>query len=284
MVSSTVGRFNYIQWDDLFEEVKPYQLYMDVPKGFPTRNFTLKLGADETIRNIRGIEDQFNLDGNGFTVRRQELNVKSLDKDSIEEVYLPSLETMIRDIVGQDSEIIWFDWRTRTSDRSKTKLPPGTVVDLEDRSIPLAPVTSVHVDQSKDAAIQRVHRHTGERAEELLKGRVRIINVWRPYNQPVVSDPLAFCDGGSVPQDKLIEVDVVRQSYVGESYYPLEYSGYKWHYLDRQTKEEVLFMKMYDSSPMVKATCCPHASFRLSGGAGVHRESIEARALVFTPA
>jgi hypothetical protein len=62
-------------------------------------------------------------------------------------------------------------------------------------------------------------------------------------------------DGSAVPEDKLIEVDVVRRSFPGESYYPLENEGYKWYFMDRQTQDDVLFMKMNDSDSSVKAKC-----------------------------
>ena len=62
-------------------------------------------------------------------------------------------------------------------------------------------------------------------------------------------------DGSSVPEEKLVEVDVVRRSFPGESYYPLEHGGYKWYFMDRQTQEDVLFMKMNDSNQSVKAKC-----------------------------
>lgn len=50
-------------------------------------------------------------------------------------------------------------------------------------------------------------------------------------------------------------VDHVRKSYVGESLYPLAYPGYRWHYLNRQTKDEVLMFKTYDSSESAPARC-----------------------------
>ena len=37
----------------------------------------------------------------------------------------------------------------------------------------------------------RVYHHLGDDAERLLKGRVRIINVWRPIRNPVAHKPLA---------------------------------------------------------------------------------------------
>lgn len=62
-------------------------------------------------------------------------------------------------------------------------------------------------------------------------------------------------DGSLVPDDKLVEVDVVRRSFPGESYYPLEHDGYRWYYMNQQSQNEILFMKMNDSKESVKAKC-----------------------------
>jgi hypothetical protein len=62
-------------------------------------------------------------------------------------------------------------------------------------------------------------------------------------------------DGSTVPDEILVEVDVVRRTFMGESYYPMEDRRYRWHFLDHQTADELLFMKMSDSKPGVKAKC-----------------------------
>lgn len=48
------------------------------------------------------------------------------------------------------------------------------------------PVLRVHTDQTPSAAVGRVRAVLpSHEAEELLRGRVGIINVWRPLNGPV---------------------------------------------------------------------------------------------------
>ena len=130
-------------------------------------------------------------------------------------------------------------------------------------------------------------------------------SVWRPLEHPVEDFPLAVCDGSSVSPADLMAVDHVRKHYVGESLYPLYSPGLRWYFLNRQTKDEVLVFKTFDSSPDARAKCksvllrlsckrlelmshhptgCPHTSFRQSGSqhGGHPRESIEVRALVFS--
>lgn len=53
----------------------------------------------------------------------------------------------------------------------------------------------------------------------------------------------------------LVRVDYVRKHYVGESWHPLYSPDYRWYYLNRQTKDEALLMKIYDSKEDVPARC-----------------------------
>lgn len=141
-----------------------------------------------------------------------------------------------------------------------------------------------HPDQSAEGAYKRVHHHLGDRAESLLKKRFRIINVWRPLRHPVEDYPLAVCDGSTVPATSLVTADHVRKFYTGESLYPLHNEAYRWYYLNRQTKDEVLLLKMFDNKEEVMARYCPHTSFMQSDvkEGAKPRESIEVRVLVFS--
>ncbi|KPM42905.1 hypothetical protein AK830_g3630 [Neonectria ditissima] len=290
--NATVTRFSYFQWRPEFTKEKPYYLYIDPPEGEPVTNFTTAPGPEEVVNDIRKSQHDFNLDDHGFMVMQQTFSLPSINQKTVEELYLPSLEVMLRHVVGEEAEIVWFDWRTRSSNKSKTRFPEGTKIHLDDRSIPLEPVKAVHVgtnsfasasqDQSPTAAINRVYRHSGPGADELLKGRVRIINIWRPYGDPVESDPIAVMDGSYVPTEKLVEVDVVRHSYIGESYYPLQDDDYRWYLVSKQRSNEVLLFKMFDSDVGVNAKCtggneyCVHIApvgrrrqDELVGGAGL---------------
>jgi hypothetical protein len=158
-------------------------------------------------------------------------------------------------------------------------------------------------DQSEAGAWNRVHHHWGDVDPSLLGLRLRLINVWRPINRPVEDYPLAVCDGASVPPGALIPADYVRTTYTGENLLPVFSDKYKWYYMSRQTPDDVLLFKCYDSSSEVKARCkshatlemfrvasdplcsgCPHAAFRIGDAAdgGPGRESIEVKAIVFS--
>lgn len=73
-------------------------------------------------------------------------------------------------------------------------------------------------------------------------------SAWRPLN-PVVEDwPLAVCDASSVRPEDLVAVDHVGRKFVGESDYLLFRPTHRWWYWSRQTRNEVLLVKMFDSS------------------------------------
>jgi len=125
----------------------------------------------------------------------------------------------------------------------------------------------------------------GERAETLLQGRIRAVNVWRPTcSWPVRDKPLALCDGTSIKDSDLLPTDHIKKGYIGQTSNLMYRSGFRWYYLSDQKKHECFIFKMWDSLEGVKAKYCPHVAFEhgiIEMGAQP-RESIEIRALVFT--
>jgi hypothetical protein len=82
---------------------------------------------------------------------------------------------------------------------------------------PRGPVQRVHIDQSYAASLNRVKEHLPEDAEKLLRGRVQIINVWRPI-RTVQRDPLAVAEAGSVDDESLVVMPLIYPNRRGETY------------------------------------------------------------------
>lgn len=80
-------------------------------------------------------------------------------------------------------------------------------------------------------------------------------SVWKPLSYPVDEWPLAVCDGTTVNSDDLVETDSIRQGSVSTHYYVRHNAGQRWYFLDRQTPEEALIFKHFDSKPGVEAPC-----------------------------
>lgn len=111
-------------------------------------------------------------------------------------------------------------------------------------------------------------------------------STWRPtFDCPIYDYPLALADGQSVSESSFIECTHVHpdEQETYNLYHPYS-AQLRWYYLSRQSRDEVLIFKNFDSATAVPAKTCVHAAFRHSEvPEGVRpRESIEARFFVFT--
>lgn len=70
--------------------------------------------------------------------------------------------------------------------------------------------------------------------------------------------PLAVCDGQTVDGRDLVETDHVRRQYSGSTLYLMRNPNQRFFYMSKQSKDEVLIFKNFDSKPEVKAKCKSH--------------------------
>lgn len=139
----------------------------------------------------------------------------------------------------------------------------------------------MHVDQTYAAGIARV-QHALEDADRLLKGRVRIINVWRPIGNSVAHHPLALADWRSLnPENDLVATRHIYRDREGATF-NVRYNPSHQHYLGGQTLDEVILIKRFDSDES-KARLTPHTAFldSTSPKDAPERQSVEVRCLVF---
>ncbi len=186
-----------------------------------------------------------------------------------------------------------------------------------DKGAPRQPVQQVHVDQTPGAAAARVTRHVPEEAEELLKRRFAIVNVWRPIENPASDFPLAVVDWRSTRPEDFIAVDLLypkrdgedgddrgkeklpdektlwsTEGYEakGETFAVAPREGHRFYYMKDMRPEEVMLLKCYDSAGEGEAlgqkgiaVRTPHTAFvdpeTPENAPG--RQSIEVRSLVF---
>ena len=151
------------------------------------------------------------------------------------------------------------------------------------------PVRRVHIDQSYSAALSRVPFHLPDEADSLLKGRVQLINVWRPI-KTVRRDPLTVAQAQTVEEKDLVPVGLIYEKRKGETLSVRYDAKQKWFYKYHQTPEEALLIKCFDNRAGVeshekyagRAKRVPHSAFEVPGTEDEEgRESIEVRALVF---
>ena len=226
-----------------------------------------------TIRDARPIASRFSLDEHGFAILRHTTAMRSYDDEAaIRGVVYPEAARLLRAETGAD--------RVHIFDHTLRRRVPGQ----EDRSGGLRqPVTRVHVDQTERSGPKRVRDLLPDEAETLLRGRVQIINLWRPLRGPVLDAPLAMADAQSFAAGDLLPADLVYPDRMGELYYARHNPAHRWFYLSRMQSDEVLLLKCYDSATDGRARFVPHTAFLdpTTPPDAPPRESIELRALVF---
>ena len=238
-----------------------------IPSGQPQRNYGEEAHEVE-LNDIRGRESEFYLDKDAFqTVQGVSSEEKDFtDDEHIKQTYYPEVEKVLLDNVPGAHKVTIFDHTIRRSNPDA----------------PRAPVTRVHVDQTAKSTTWRVELHDEKDAPELLKGRYRIINVWRPLNGPVQASPLGFASADSVDDNDLIGVEHRYPHRTGETAGVRFNEGQKFFYWSGMQNDERLFLKCFDSQEGVGQRV-PHTAFvdpRTPEGAK-GRESIEVRALVY---
>lgn len=143
------------------------------------------------------------------------------------------------------------------------------------------PVRRVHIDQSYSASRDRVYYHLPEEADELVKKRFQIINVWRPI-KTIYKDPLGVADAHSVPDSDLVGAALIYPNRRGETYAVKPNTAHRWYYKYGQRPDEVTLIKCFDSWNDGRARRVPHTAFTNPDEEDKEeRESIEVRALVF---
>ncbi|TFK61300.1 hypothetical protein BDN72DRAFT_849814 [Pluteus cervinus] len=228
------------------------------------------------IENIRGQEHLYNLDTAGFQIGHHPANHKTFTNDvDVENEYYPESIDLIKKVTGA-SKVVLFDHTIR-------RRRPG---EIDSNPQKRQPVSLAHVDQTKKAAIARVHRHLPpSEAPSLLEKRFQIINLWRPINNPAVDWPLSLCDYRSVdPAKDVFPVALIYPDREGETMAVKYNPDQKWKYFYGVAPEEYILIKCFDSLQDGSVSLfTPHTGFEdpaTPPGAPL-RESIELRALVF---
>ncbi|KAF1921222.1 hypothetical protein BDU57DRAFT_592107 [Ampelomyces quisqualis] len=278
------NRLKFIRNQPLYDHERPYMILAHTEEGQQRTNVEYETGPVQTIQDARGREESFTLDKHGFAFVKANTEMdECLSRDRIEILYLAQMRGMLKGHLDGADHVEFIDWRKRSSRKLHGE---KEYIDVGNPSDPARPISEVHVDLSERAdfspacILNRVEKIMGDRTDSLLKGRVQVINIWRPL-EVVKNWPLVVCDGSSIRDEDLLEIDLVRRDWAGYTLNPVYRPGYRWFHLSDQHPDELILFKMFDSSEEVDATSCPHASVPYEG-IDEDRDSIEVRALVFT--
>jgi hypothetical protein len=262
------AELNYLE----FTGEKPVSYQYEPPPGVPKRSGVYR-AYRVPISNARVAPPPgaLSIDRNGFELHRQPSALREFsDPEQIKSVYYAEAETLLKRATGA-RRVVVFDHTLRDG---KAERSDGV----------REPVKYIHNDQTFVSGPRRVRDHLpkGE-AEQLLQGRVAIVNLWRPIGDTVQSSPLALCDSRSIALNDLVASDLVYPDKVGETYALVFNPRHRWYYFPRMTPDEYLLLKIYDSAGDPIARLSAHTAFDdpTSPPDARARRSIELRSLLF---
>jgi hypothetical protein len=256
-------------WDDPGDGSRPTPIF--IGKGRIT-NERPHRAHSVTVNDINGQESEYTLDGTGFQyLRHLSCEKEFVDEDAIQGVYYNECKELLKSITGAN-RIHIFNHKVR---RGPTQWHHLGFDNLKNRG----PVTKTHVDQSYAGAELRLRWELPDEAEELVKKRYQIINVWRPI-ATILKDPIAVADARSVPDTDLVEADMTENDFPGKQWVVRYNLHHRWYYKHGMTPNDVLLIKCFDSKASV-ARRALHSAFEDAAQRDQEsRQSIEVRCLV----
>jgi hypothetical protein len=235
-----------------------------------------RTGATEqrqvTVSDARPLSHELTLERNGFSLVEHRTEMRNFfDAEQLAAVYYPEVERLVRQVSGAARAHV-FDHTLRS----------GDTAEQTERKI-REPVLWAHNDYTEWSGPQRLREILPGEAEQLLKRRFAIIQVWRAIDLPIYANPLGLVDARSVAPKDLIKAERRYPDRVGETYQLAYNPNQRWFYFPKMTREEALVFKVYDSEKDGRARFTPHCSF-----ADPHtppdvppRQSIEVRTFAF---
>jgi len=225
-----------------------------------------------TVYNGRPLVGQLDLEREGFIFVDHETKMKNFyDEQEVRSVYYKETEDLVKKSSGA-RRVLVFDHTLRSADTATR----------EEKQIS-GPVRNAHNDYTEWSGPQRVRDLLPAEAEELLKRRFAVVQVWRPINKPVEREPLAIADARSIGTRELIGSSRVYPDRVGEVYHIIHNPEHRWYYFPHMQRNEAMVFKCYDSMKDGRARWTAHCAFDdpNSPPDAPPRESIEMRTLAF---
>lgn len=253
---------------------KPWALEYQAPPGVPQTTAVYREHTVQ-IRDVRPLAGSLSLEHEGFQLLTAPTGVNDFENEqAIRTRYYTEAIELLKEQTGA-SRVVVFDHTIRR------RVPGAT--DRWTGGVPRQPVPRVHNDYTVKSGPQRVRDLLADEADELLKKRFAVVNVWRPIRGPVVDAPLAVTDAGSIAEGDLVASDLIYPDRTGEIYYVKYNPQHKWFYVPAMRNDEVLLIKCYDSINDGRARFVPHSAFvdPTTPVGAPPRESIELRTLVF---
>ena len=224
------------------------------------------------IRDARPMRGELSLDVQGFTLVDQKSAMKNfLDIEELKCVYYPEMERFVQAMSGA-KRVVLFDHTLRSGDEAE-----------RNEKLLREPILAAHNDYTEWSGPNRVRELLPDEADELLKRRFAIIQVWRAIDNPIVRNPLSIADARSVDMKDLIIAERRFPHRIGQTYRAAYNAAHQWYWFPRMTRDEALVFKVYDSDADGRARFVPHTSFEdpATPADAPPRHSIEIRTIAF---
>ena len=266
--------FDFVEADLSYvvDDGQPSIRYIDWPEEAHKAHLPTYEAHRMRIWNGRTANERFTLPTHGFQMVDHATAVKDFyDEAEVLRVYYPEVEALIKKESGA-RRVVVFDHTIRTPD-------DGRHAERWIRQT----VKSVHNDYTERSAPKRVRDILPDEANQLLKRRFGIIQVWRSIAPRVESEPLAMCDGRSIPEVGFIRNERRYRDRTAETYHIAYNPAHRWFYFPYMTRNEALVFKVFDSDASAGVRFTAHTSFDdpTTARDAKIRESIEMRALAF---
>jgi len=242
------------------------------PGGSDTRSGGTPDPRRVVIHNGRPHTGDFVLDRNGFRFVRHDTKMADFfNEDEIKRVYYPEMVELVKAESGA-KRVVVFDHTLRTADD-----------ELREAKKIREVVRRVHNDYTEWSAPQRVRDILPDEAEDLLKRRFAIVQVWRPIRHPVETHPLAMCDAASLSFDDMVISERRYPNRIGQTYAITYNPAHQWFWFPRMRRDEAIVFKVFDSAKDGRARWTAHTAFEdpTTPPHARPRESIEIRTMAF---
>ncbi|KAF6836762.1 transcriptional xre family [Colletotrichum plurivorum] len=278
-LSSYTANISFFNADhETFKREKPYVCLVPLthaPPDFKQTNIEMVQHPME-VTNIRGSEGDYSLDIHGFQLVQHKPEFEHWhDGPRVVKEYYPYVVDCLKRELSAEQVFI-YDHSLRLGDHLEA--------EERKRDIQGRPAILAHVDNTMSSAKAQIQQDFEEDAEPLLSGRFQIVNFWHPIAEPVLQQPLAFCDSRTAIADGF-PADLVYPHLLNENMLIRHSPRQKWYFIDEQRIHEAWMFKIVDSSDDGGvAKFCPHTSFTIKDRrpeVTPLRQSIEFRAYVF---
>jgi hypothetical protein len=248
-----ISSIHFLKRSPVFLEEKPYAFRFDrEDDSIPQTNMTMEEVEGIAIANMRGAEDAFTLEKNGFEVMelQSKLAYEDFDDKTKIPVYLRELEELLQRRLGANQVLVFR--------HGLRKRHPEFPVSTGRRYQFDQPTSVAHVDTTPEDMIAELERQPALRGGRQSAARIEWINVWKPLRGPLNDWPLALCDSSTVDSGQDFETaDILYPELVVENYQVHYSERHRWYYLsDHRPDELIVFRQASNQQHVLPGTSC----------------------------